>query len=98
MDDEQVEKALAALPGWACVDGKLHKELRFADFNEAFGFMTRVALVAEKLDHHPDWSNSWNTVVIDIVNHSAGGVSKRCVDLAIACEGMYRASPSEPLS
>ena len=86
----QIDKALAALPGWSCVDGKLHKDLRFRDFNEAFGFMARVALVAEKRDHHPDWSNSYNSVVIDIVNHAAGGVSQRCIDLAIDVEAISR--------
>ena len=86
----QVDKALAALPGWAFVDGKLHKELKFRDFNEAFGFMTRVALVAEKRDHHPDWSNSWNTVVVGIVNHAAGGVTQTCIDLAIDVEAIAR--------
>jgi 4a-hydroxytetrahydrobiopterin dehydratase len=69
-------------PGWALVDGKLHRELTFADFAEAFAFMTRVALIAERLDHHPDWSNSWNRVTIDIVNHAKGGVTDRCVELA----------------
>lgn len=68
--------------GWAIVDGKLHREFTFADFRQAFSFMTAVALEAEKLDHHPDWSNSWNRVVIDIVNHSAGGITNRCVQLA----------------
>ena len=69
-------------PGWEVVDGKLHRELVFGDFAEAFGFMARVALIAEKLDHHPDWSNSWNRVVVDIVNHAEGGISERCADLA----------------
>lgn len=68
--------------GWAEVGGKLHRELTFADFNEAFGFMARVALVAEKADHHPDWSNSWNTVTIDLVSHDAGGITDRDRDLA----------------
>jgi 4a-hydroxytetrahydrobiopterin dehydratase len=70
--------------GWAVVDGKLHRELTFSDFAEAFAFMTRVALAAEKLDHHPDWSNSWNTVTIDVVSHSEGGITDRCVALAEA--------------
>ena len=69
-------------PDWTVVDGKLHRELEFADFTEAFSFMTTVALVAEKMDHHPDWSNSWNKVVIDVVNHAEGGISDRCVELA----------------
>ena len=90
LTDTQVDKALAALPGWSYTEGKLHKELRFKDFNEAFGFMTRVALVAEKRDHHPDWSNSWNSVVIDIVSHSAGGVTDQCIELAISVEAISR--------
>jgi 4a-hydroxytetrahydrobiopterin dehydratase len=69
-------------PGWQVVDGKLHREFTFADFREAFAFMTAVALEAERLDHHPDWSNSWNRVVIDIVNHAEGGITDRCRQLA----------------
>ena len=68
--------------GGSVVDGKLHRELTFANFTEAFGFMARVALLAEKADHHPDWSNSWNTVVIDLVSHDAGGITDR--DRALA--------------
>ena len=64
--------------------GHLRRELTFADFSEAFGFMTRVALIAEKLDHHPDWSNSWNRVTIDITSHAEGGVTDVCVELATA--------------
>ena len=95
LTNEEIDKALAALPGWSFVDGKLHKDLRFRDFNEAFGFMARVALVAEKRDHHPDWSNSWNQVVIDIVNHSAGGVTQSCIDLALDVDKIAR-SMTEP--
>jgi 4a-hydroxytetrahydrobiopterin dehydratase len=69
-------------PGWELVDGKLHRELTFADFSEAFAFMARVALAAEKADHHPDWSNSWNKVVIDLVSHDKGGVTSRDRELA----------------
>lgn len=90
LTDEKITKALGGLPGWSCVDGKLHKDLRFRDFNEAFGFMARVALVAEKRDHHPDWSNSYNSVVMDIVNHAAGGVTQTCIDLAIDVEAIAR--------
>jgi 4a-hydroxytetrahydrobiopterin dehydratase len=68
--------------GWDVVDGRLHRELAFADFSEAFAFMTRVALAAEKADHHPDWSNSWNKVVIDLVSHDADGLTERDVALA----------------
>ena len=70
--------------GWKVVDGKLHRELTFDDFAAAFAFMTRVAFAAERLDHHPDWSNSWNRVTIDVVNHAEGGITSRCVELAEA--------------
>jgi 4a-hydroxytetrahydrobiopterin dehydratase len=82
----ELEGARGELPAWAVVDGRLHRELRFADFSEAFGFMARVALAAEKLDHHPDWSNTWNRVVIDIASHDAGGLTQRCVELALAVD------------
>jgi len=68
--------------GWEVVDGKLHREVELADFSEAFAFMTRVALAAEKADHHPDWSNSWNTVTIDLVSHDKGGITARDIALA----------------
>ncbi len=68
--------------GWEIVEGRLHRVFGFRDFNEAFGFMTRVALVAESMNHHPDWSNSWNTVTIGIVNHAEGGITQQCVELA----------------
>ena len=70
--------------GWSVVDGRLHRELTFADFDAAFAFMTRVAGEARRLDHHPDWSNSWNKVVIDIVDHAAGGITEKCTELAQA--------------
>jgi 4a-hydroxytetrahydrobiopterin dehydratase len=62
------------LPDWEERDGGLHREFEFADFSEAFGFMTRVALLAEAAAHHPDWSNSWNKVRITLSSHSAGNV------------------------
>ena len=68
--------------GWEVVDGALHREFAFADFVEAFGFMASVALVAEKMDHHPDWSNSWNKVVVDLSSHDAGAITERDVELA----------------
>ncbi|HXH58647.1 4a-hydroxytetrahydrobiopterin dehydratase [Iamia sp.] len=75
---------ITAPDGWENLDGRLHRELTFADFSEAFAFMTRVALAAEKADHHPDWSNSWNTVVIDLVSHDADGLTERDIALAEA--------------
>jgi 4a-hydroxytetrahydrobiopterin dehydratase len=82
LSDEEVAAALAERPTWQLVDGALHRELIFPGFPAAFAFMTQVALAAEKLDHHPDWSNSWNTVVIDIVSHDKGGLTERCAELA----------------
>jgi len=80
---------LANLRGWAQVSGReaIAKTFVFADFNEAFGFMTRAALVAEKMDHHPEWSNVYKTVVVTLTTHDAGGITAR--DLALA-EAMDR--------
>ncbi|HTO71149.1 MAG TPA: 4a-hydroxytetrahydrobiopterin dehydratase [Myxococcota bacterium] len=78
----ELESALLALPGWALREGRLHREFRFADFSAAFGFMTRVALAAETANHHPDWSNAWNRVAIDLVTHDSGGVTAKDVALA----------------
>jgi len=83
---EQLASALSELPGWELRAGKLHRELVFADFVEAFAFMTRVAFVAEKMDHHPDWSNVWNRVVVELSTHDSGGVTQRDVELARAIE------------
>jgi 4a-hydroxytetrahydrobiopterin dehydratase len=82
LDAKEIESALGALPGWSLADGKLHREFRFANFSEAFGFMTRVALAAEASDHHPEWSNVWSRVVVDLVTHDAGGVTDKDVALA----------------
>jgi 4a-hydroxytetrahydrobiopterin dehydratase len=70
--------------GWTQEGDTLHRELEFADFSEAFGFMTRVALLAESRNHHPDWSNSWNKVSIDLTTHDAGGLTDNDVALAEA--------------
>jgi 4a-hydroxytetrahydrobiopterin dehydratase len=72
------------------VDGRLHRDLVFADFVEAFGFMTKVALVAEAMDHHPQWSNVWNRVSIDLVTHDTGGLSNLDVELAQRIDGLTR--------
>jgi 4a-hydroxytetrahydrobiopterin dehydratase len=90
--NDEVQRRLADHPGWELRSGKLHRELRFADFNEAFGFMTRVALVADKLDHHPEWSNVWATVVVDLTTHDAGGISELDFELARRIDGFAPAS------
>ena len=76
--------ALATLKGWSDVAGRdaIQKSFKFADFNQAWGFMTRVALAAEKADHHPEWSNVYNRVEITLSTHDAGGLSQKDVALA----------------
>ena len=82
LSEAELARAIAELPGWSLAAGKLHREYRFADFNTAFGFMTRVALEAERMDHHPDWSNVWNRVVVDLTTHDSGGITASDVELA----------------
>lgn len=84
LDTDALGERLGALPGWR-YDSEarcIRKSFRFADFGDAFAFMTRVALAAEKADHHPDWSNAWNRVEIALSTHDSGGVTER--DLALA--------------
>ena len=89
------DAALARLPDWRLrTDGlALLRELRFADFSEAFAFMTRVALLAEKADHHPEWHNVYNRVAITLTTHDAGGLSARDVALAGAIDALLRGHP-----
>ena len=82
LTEAQVGERLAKIPGWSLQHGKLHRELQFPDFQTAFGFMTRVALAAEKMDHHPEWFNVYNKVRIDLTTHDCGGISDRDFDLA----------------
>lgn len=80
----------ATLPGWtpALDRDAIRREIRFKDFSEAWGFMNRVALAAEKLDHHPDWSNVWNTVRIELSTHDVAGLSDKDVALAQAINAL----------
>ena len=82
LTEEEIAGGLESRPGWTVADGKLHRELRFTDFSAAFGFMTSVALAAEKRDHHPEWFNVYNRVVIDLSTHDVGGISQKDFDLA----------------
>jgi 4a-hydroxytetrahydrobiopterin dehydratase len=86
--DEEVRQGLARVPKWTLREGALHRDFAFADFGQAFAFMTRVALAAEKANHHPDWSNSWNKVSIDLSSHDVKGLSRRDFDLAAAIDAM----------
>ncbi|MCB1325063.1 MAG: 4a-hydroxytetrahydrobiopterin dehydratase [Leptospiraceae bacterium] len=92
LDAAQVEKALRQLPAWTVEQGKLHREFKFADFRAAFGFMTGVALAAEKMDHHPEWSNVYNRVTIDLVSHDVGGLTSRDLELAGIIDGLAAGS------
>ena len=80
--------ALKELPGWAELEGRdaIGRVFTFKDFNQAFGFMTRVALVAEKMDHHPEWFNVYKTVEVTLSTHDAGGVTKLDIELAEAMD------------
>jgi len=80
------KSALAKLPGWSEVSGRdaISRKFSFKDFNEAFGFMARAALIAEKLDHHPEWFNVYNRVEVTLATHDAGGVTERDITLAEA--------------
>lgn len=85
-------QALGAIPGWAEVQGReaIGKTFVFKDFNEAFGFMTRAALVAEKMDHHPQWRNVYKTVEVVLSTHDAGGVTRLDVELATAMNAIAK--------
>lgn len=82
LNAEQLQNAMQRLPGWSLSAGKLHRNWRFADFAEAFAFMTEVAREAEAMDHHPDWSNVYDRVVIDLQTHDAGGITELDIELA----------------
>src|ERR1700756_4688868 len=87
---EKRKSALQGLPGWAEMPGReaIGRTFTFKDFNEAFGFMSRVALVAEKNDHHPEWRNVYKTVEVVLATHDAAGVTKLDIELAKAMNGI----------
>jgi 4a-hydroxytetrahydrobiopterin dehydratase len=89
LSDEERAEALKALPEWRyeAAERAIRRDFRFSDFGEAFAFMTRSAIAAEKADHHPDWSNSWNKVAVALSTHSAGGVTEKDIALAAAIDG-----------
>ncbi|MFN0007165.1 MAG: 4a-hydroxytetrahydrobiopterin dehydratase [Planctomycetota bacterium] len=88
LTEAEVRQRLASIPAWVLRDGRLHRDFTFPDFVEAFGFMSSVALRAEAMNHHPDWSNAWNKVSIDLVSHDVGGISQRDFDLAAAIDAL----------
>jgi len=82
LTDAELANALVSLPEWRIQDGKLHRDYRFSDFVHAFGFMTIAALEIEKMNHHPEWFNVWNRVVVDLTTHDAGGITAKDIQLA----------------
>jgi 4a-hydroxytetrahydrobiopterin dehydratase len=86
LTDIQIAEALDRLPGWSVAGGKLHREYKFSDFIHAFSFMTAAALEAERMNHHPEWSNVWNRVSIDLNTHDSGGITAKDVALAMFME------------
>ncbi len=88
LSPQEIELTLASHPEWRLEEGKLLRRLVFDDFVTAFGFMTRVALVAEAMNHHPEWSNVWNRVEIQLTTHDAGGISRLDFQLAERIDGL----------
>jgi len=86
LSETEIAEALLKLPSWKLEAGKLHREYKFADFVGAFGFMTGAALVAQAMDHHPEWFNVFNTVRVDLATHDAGGITALDVKLAHSME------------
>jgi len=85
---KQIEEALAGLPGWSLANGKLHREYKFADFVHAFGFMATAAIAIEARNHHPEWSNVYNRVTVDLTTHDAQGITKKDTELAALLESV----------
>src|SRR5438093_11297214 len=84
LTDAEIATAVKELVGWRVANGKLHREYRFAGFVEAFGFMASAALVAESMNHHPEWFNVYHTVKVDLMTHDVGGISE--LDFALAAK------------
>lgn len=85
---DEISQALDELTGWEVNDGKLQKTFQFGSFAEAIGWMVSVALYADKLDHHPDWSNVYNKVNVELITHDLGGLSSLDVDLATRMDAL----------
>jgi len=90
LSDSEIRTRIESLPGWEIRDGGLYRELKFDSFVAAFGFMTSVALVAERMNHHPEWSNVYGTVRIRLTTHDAGGITENDFALAAAISDIHR--------
>ena len=82
LSSESIDHELKNLNGWTIVNNKIHKEFQFDDFNQAFGFMTRAAMHIEKMNHHPEWFNVYNKIIVDLTTHDAGGITQNDINLA----------------
>ena len=82
LSSESIANELKNLKGWTIVNNKIHKEFQFDDFNQAFGFMTRAAMHIEKMNHHPEWFNVYNKILVDLTTHDAGGITQNDINLA----------------
>ena len=89
LSDAQVAERMESLKGWELAHGKLRREFRFDSFVQAFGFMSSVALVAERMDHHPEWSNVYNRVTVELQTHDAGGLTDLDFELARESGKLY---------
>ncbi len=89
LSDSEVRTRVAALPGWDLRDGAVHRRLTFGNFADAFSFMTAIAFVAERMNHHPDWSNVYNTVTIRLSTHDVDGISDNDFGMAAAISQTY---------
>jgi len=82
LSPDEIDNEIKNLPGWSVVNEKLHREIEFDSFNQAFGFMTRAAMEIEKMNHHPEWFNVYNRLTIDLMTHDAGGITRNDINLA----------------
>jgi 4a-hydroxytetrahydrobiopterin dehydratase len=97
LSDAEIRSQCASLPGWELREGALHRELTFRDFVEAFTLMTRVAFMAERIGHHPEWSNVYNRVTIRLTTHDVGGVSENDLTMAREISCLYQGIITEAM-
>lgn len=90
LSPDEIASAIAALPAWAVLQDKLHREYRFGDFIHAFGFMATAAIAIEKMNHHPEWANVYNRVTVDLSTHDVGGITEKDIQLAHTLETLAK--------
>ena len=90
LSEKEIQQQVAGLDGWKVVNGKINKSFEFDNFVQAFGFMTRVAMEAEKMNHHPEWFNVYNRVRIDLVTHDVSGISNYDIKLAKTIDSLAK--------